>query len=350
MKNKAVSIIGHFGGGYRFTDGQTVKTLNLYNELIRMSEWNIRKADTYYARKNPLRFVTETLAAVCFSRDIIILLSGNGMRLYFPPLSFLGKVFGKRIYHDVIGGNLATYYVQKYPKYRDYLNSFRVNWVETQKLKRELEEVGVNNAAILPNFRRFEPVDVKTLEGWKEEVYRFCTFSRVAREKGIETAAETVQSINERTGKKICSLDIYGPVDESFRERFERLMAESTEAVRYMGEVPSEEAVDTIKNYYGLLFPTFWDGESQAGTISESLAAGVPVLATDWHCNGEMITNGYNGLLYPSAYAENLEQAIYWLISQQENIVNLKQNCIKSAEYYCPDIHVRHIMEFVETQ
>ena len=312
-----------------------------------MSDWNIRKADTYYARKNPFRLITETLVAVCFSKDIIILLSGNGMRLYFPLMSFLGKVFGKRIYHDVIGGNLANYYVQRYPRYKDYLNSFRVNWVETQKLKEELEEVGVHNVEILPNFRRFDPIDTETIEGWKEEKYQFCTFSRVTREKGIEVAVETIQQINRQEGKKICTLDIYGPVDEKFYKRFKQLMVETADAVCYKGEVPPEEAVDTIKNYYGLLFPTFWDGESQAGTISESLAAGVPVLATDWHCNAEMIMNGYNGLLYPSKYAENLEQAILWLIGQKENIVTLKRNCVKLAEYYCPDIHVRHIIEFI---
>ena len=139
MSTKKIAIIGHFGGNENILDGQTVKTKILYEELSKATGWKIQKVDTYYKSKDPLRLVWQTVIALVTAKDIIVLLSGNGMKFYFPILSFASKAFGTRVYHDVIGGNLASY-TEAYPKFKEYLNSFRVNWVETASMKRELEE------------------------------------------------------------------------------------------------------------------------------------------------------------------------------------------------------------------
>lgn len=39
----------------------------------------------------------------------------------------------------MIGGNLDVY-ISKYPKFKKYLNSFQINWVETEGMKRKLEK------------------------------------------------------------------------------------------------------------------------------------------------------------------------------------------------------------------
>lgn len=107
----------------------------------------------------------------------------------------------------------------------------------------------------------------------------------------------------------------------------------------------SDETIDTIKNYYSILFPTYWDGEGSTGTILEGFIAGVPVIATDWHCYKEMIRNGYNRLVYPSKEAEILSEAILWIINQSKNVIDLKKYCLKSAEYYRLDVHIKKSFE-----
>ena len=87
-RNKTISIIGHFGGKEEFLDGQTVKTKILYDELNLKTKFKIIKVDTYYKNKKPLKLIYQTLIAIMKSNDIIILLSGNGMRMYFPILYF----------------------------------------------------------------------------------------------------------------------------------------------------------------------------------------------------------------------------------------------------------------------
>ncbi len=344
---KSVTIIGHFGGDEHLNDGQTVKTIALYNELKRATDRDIRIVDTYYKSKHPIRLLVKTLLELLRTQRIIILLSQNGLRFYLPLLYYAAKIRRTKVYHDVIGGNLGGY-IEKHPQYVKYLNSFKVNYVETRMLQGELQKKGISNAEILPNFRRFPPLREAELKADFGEPFCFCTFSRVAKEKGIEDAIQAVEKINSEVGRAVCRLNIYGPIGRDYAERFDAVMKNTTEAVQYRGNVPTEQAVNTIKNYYAVLFPTYWLSEGQAGTIIESLTAGVPIIATDWRANHEMIQNGYNGMLYPSEQAKTLTEGIKWIISQKENMLNLKKNCLKSALYYQPDEHIKKMIEFME--
>ena len=277
------------------------------------------------------------------------MLSGNGMRLYFPLLHVWARLFGTRVYHDVIGGNLAGY-VDKYPKFRKYLSSFRANWVETGTMKKALEERGITNASVVPNFKRLNVACPEELPEKMGEPTRFCTFSRVMKEKGIEDAIEAVESINAKSGKTVCALDIYGKVDDSYTERFDSLMKNVTSAVRYCGLVPYDKSVETIKAYDALLFPTYWDGEGFAGTIVDAFSAGLPVLATDWNCNGEIVENMVNGILYPNEQIASLEEAITWMLEHPAEAVQMRKACVCSAHKYQPDAYIKEMVAFVEQQ
>ena len=105
----------------------------------------------------------------------------------------------------------------------------------------------------------------------------------------------------------------------------------------YKGIILSDEAVDVLKKYYATLFPTHWDGEGSAGTIIESQFAGIPVIATDWHCNSEMIESGVDGVIYPGEEADTLKEAIMWIINQKDRMPEIKRNSRRRAETYLPE-------------
>ena len=247
-KNKKIGIIGHFGGKENILDGQTIKTKILHEELSKAIDWEIMKVDTYYKKKNPVKLLIDTFKCLFSTKDIIVLLSGNGMKFYFPILSFFAQKFHTNIYHDVIGGNLDVY-VSKYPKFKKYLNSFQINWVETAGMKGRLEKQGIENCEVMPNFKRLSIASIDISKQKFSEPYRFCIFSRVMREKGIEDAIDAIESINEEAGKEICSLDIYGRIDDGYVERFEKVLKQVTNAIQYKGMVPYDKSVDAIKDY-----------------------------------------------------------------------------------------------------
>ena len=346
-KNKKIGIIGHFGGKENILDGQTIKTKILYNELDEATDWKIIKVDTYYKKKNPIKLLVDTFKCLFNTKDIIVLLSGNGMRFYFPLLSFFSRKFDTRVYHDVIGGNLDLY-VSKYPRFEEYLNSFQVNWVETDGMKKRLEKQKIKNCEVMPNFKRLPIVsnDVKKMNF--SEPYCFCIFSRVMKEKGIEDAIKTIEEINEEAGRTICKLDIYGRIDDGYVKRFDEILQRVTSAICYKGMVPYDKSVDAIKDYYALLFPTHWNGEGFPGTIVDAFSAGIPVIATDWNCNGEIVDDGINGILYPNEEIKTLKDAIICIIKNNCEMIAMKKQCIKTAKKYQPDMYVKRIVERIE--
>lgn len=340
-RKRKICIIGHFGGDDAILDGQTVKTRILYEELSRATSWRIARVDTYYRRRRPWKLLVDTLVCLFTARDVIVLLSRNGMRFYFPLLSVFARLLHTRVYHDVIGGNLDRL-IAEHPRYRRYLNTFAANWVETAGLKARLEALGIGNCEVIPNFKRLNIAQASRRE--HAEPYRFCTFSRVMREKGVEAAIDAIQAINAAAGRVVCELDIFGWIDEGYREAFEGILRDATPAVRYKGLVPYERSVEAIRDHYALLFPTFWEGEGFPGTIIDAFSAGLPVIATDWNCNGEIIVHGENGILYPKDGMRDLREAIQWLIANPRKVDAMRRSCIQSAQKYRPDSYVRQIV------
>lgn len=346
MVRKKIALVGHFGGKETFLDGQTVKTRTLYQELSNHTNWHIQKVDTFYRHKAPWILLWQFLVALLTTKDIIIITSQNGRRIFFPVLYFCAKHFGTRVYHDVIGARLAKF-TEEYPVFRKYLNTFKVNWVETENLRRELEKVGVSNAVLMPNFKQLKILSDDQVEVSAGFPYKLCTFSRVMKEKGIEDAIHAVEAVNNQKKEILYTLDIYGPVDPQQTEWFEALQSASPEYVSYRGKVHYSESVDTLKNYFALLFPTRYYTEGVPGTIIDAYAAGVPVIASEWESFSDVVENGRIGYGYQFADVSALIDLLTEIAEEPEKITSLKLNCTKEAEYYLPEKNVRRIINTV---
>ena len=348
-KPKKVVIIGHFGGNKNFLDGQTVKTKTLYDTLLENSNFKIKKVDTYNRHKNPIKLFVQIIFSLMTTKDVIILVSDNGVRVLFPILYFFAKCFKTRIYHDAIGSKLATC-VKEHQQFKKYINSFKVNWVETKNLKNELDLVGINNAEVLPNFKKIEIIKKEELKEDFLYPFEFCTFSRVMKEKGIEDAVKAIEAINKRENKIVCKLDIYGPIDEKQKDWFDALEKSFPEYIKYKGSIHYDRSTEVIKNYYMLLFPTCWRGEGFAGTVIDAFSAGLPVIATDWNCNAEIIDRDINGIIYPSEKISSLEQAIDWALNNISEVKKMKENCIYKAETYKAEKMILNIIKKIEKE
>ena len=347
MRNRIIAIIGHFGGDNLFYDGQTIKTKVLYDELKSAVDWKILKVDTYYKKHNVLKLIFDTFKAIFKSRDVIVLLSCNGMKVYFPLLYIATRFLGMRVYHDLIGGNLANY-VDKYPIYKRYLSSFQVNWVESKQLELDLLERGIKNCVFLPNFKRLKLQEYHYKK--YEKPYVFCTFSRIMLEKGIEDAIYSIEAVNSHYGKEVCRLDIYGEINMDYKERFYEVLSKSASSIEYCGIVDYKDSADILKNYYALLFPTYWKGECFPGTIIDAFAVGLPVIATNWNYNSEIINDGYTGIVYPNNRIKSLYEAIMYFIENESEVDDFRRNVCCVAKEYLPDTHIKDIVATISSQ
>lgn len=331
-----VGIIGLFGGNTESYDGQTVKTKNLKKLLDTYTDFCITEVDTWYFRKNPIKLLMETILCLLKCKHIFLLVSVNGMNFYLRFFYVANKIFNRHIYHYIIGSELLNM-VEKNQKLVKYLNSLDVNWFEYESGTRFLKENGVTNAYTLPNMKMITPVTNIETSDIKNGTYKFCTFSRVMKEKGITDAIEAAKRINCRYGFNIISLDIYGQIHHEYKDEFLMLIEKNKEFVTYKGVVDSFSSVDILKKYYALLFPTKWPGEGVPGTIIDSFAAGIPVIATDWNANKEILEHNKQGIIYPNKEMSNLEEAILWAINNSQKMEIMREESRKEFQKYKPE-------------
>lgn len=340
-----IAIIGHFGGKKQFSDGQTVKTRTLYHALADEG-LSICPIDTYDFKCNLLRFIWQFCKSMVSCKKYIVLLSENGRRKLFPVLYILIKLFRKQVYHDAIGGRLADE-VQNKSHFKRYVSAFSGNWVESHLLEKRLQEQGVKNALYLPNFKQITPLTQNQLPPAANKPMRFCTFSRVMREKGVGDAINALAQLNK--GKNTTAvLDIYGPIDPAFAAEFERLLATHQSFCNYKGIVPADESVNVLKNYDMLLFPTYWKGEGMPGTIIDAFCAGVPILARWWTYCDEMIAHQKTGWVYDFDKPEKLGTWLAYAVAHPQEIYAMKKDCLTAGKAYTAKTVVPDILELLE--
>lgn len=248
----------------------------------------------------------------------------------------------------MIGGSLDSN-VRQNPHWVKYINSFVVNLAEGKTQVEALKDAGVTNVVETFTFRNAQIVSEDEFPVYNQAPFRFCTFCRVTKAKGISDAIQAAIKINQEQ-HAYATLDVYGPLDENYRGEFEELLAQSDGTARYMGCVPPEKSVDTLKGYFMHLFPTTWKGEGMPGTLVDCFAAGLPTIATDWNYNAEILREGETGYCYDWQKPGLLAEKMLFCMEHPEQIAKMRYACIKEAEKYQPDASMEQIFEFMRVQ
>jgi glycosyltransferase involved in cell wall biosynthesis len=331
-----IGICGNFGAGINTNNGQTIKSIILKSELAKViGENQINTVDSYNWKENPLKLFLSCLKLIITSKTIIIMPAHNGLKIFLPLFIVLNIIWKRKIHYVVIGGWLPDYikekrYLMKYLKQVDGIH------VETLSMMERLKKHGLKRIYYMPNFKRLEYLSEDGLVYPNGLPYKLCTFSRVTKEKGIEEAIIAVTEINKKYNKTVYTLDIYGPLDDNFMERFNQILSNSGSYISYKGIVPYDKSVEILKNYYLLLFPTYYQGEGFAGTLLDSLASGVPIIGSNWRYNSEIIKSGVVGEIYDLNKDGDLIEKLEKAIENPDIILNMKINCLDEYEKYEP--------------
>ena len=167
------------------------------------------------------------------------------------------------------------------------------------------------------------------------------------REKGIEDAVNAVVAVNTALGFQAFSLDIYGQVDGTQTEWFDSLQKEFLSYVRYGGLVPFDKSVDVLKDYFALLFPTYYEGEGFAGTLIDAFSAGVPVIASDWKYNTEIVNENV-GYVYKTRDHIALAELLKAVATDPTIMLKKRRSCLHDAEKYKIEKAVGVLLDRIE--
>lgn len=331
-----VGILGHFGEGANLLNGQTVKTKIITEELQnRFGQAQILKIDTHGGLKTLLKAPFQTLRALKNSANVLMFPAHNGVRVYAPLLCIQRAFFNNRKIHYVVIGGWLPQFLQKHKWLAGFLKRFDGIYVETTTMKRALEAQGFENVCILPNCKNLRIPDEQELVCPTSAPFKLCTFSRVSKEKGIEDAVRAVKAINEKQGSTVYTLDIYGQIDANQGEWFEQFRQTFPPYVRYRGTVDYDKSVETLKDYFALLFPTRYFTEGLPGTVIDAYAAGLPVIAAKWESFDDIISEN-TGFGYEFGSVQDLIRVLERVCHNPSLVTEKKSSCLARYRAYSP--------------
>ncbi|MGI6222581.1 MAG: glycosyltransferase [Prevotella sp.] len=344
---KKVSIIGHFGFGKNLLNGQTIKTKIVADELERIyGKEQVNRYDTHGGWKFFLKMPFVLLKALASGKSVIMLPAYKGVRIMTPLLYIFNKLFHRQLLYITIGGWLPTM-LKSEKMFRNILKTWDCILVETHTMLEDLQLMGFQNVIVMPNCKRLNIVDTSTYKE-PEMPLRLCTFSRVMKEKGIEDAVEAVNLCNKAMGQTAYTLDIYGQVEHGQKEWFEHLVSQFPQYIKYRGSISYEKSTYVLKDYFALLFPTFYQGEGLAGTIIDAFAAGLPVITTNWHDNTHIVKENHTGFIIPIHSPREICKILENLAEYPSSIQSMRTECTVEAQKYQPEVVIQTVVKLID--
>ncbi len=310
-----------------FVDEVHRQFMNIDLAVIDISPKKLKRRLTIVSTGTLVRAVkaVREFSAQIRGADQVVIFGSNGFQLSLMPiLLYIAKLAGKPCFVRPFGGSLDNYVRGLNPVLRSWLLTALKQAdgliVETDLLRREFVAMGVERVYLIPGYRP-QRDDSTLLEEaaptpTNDGPLRLVFIGHVREEKGVFVLLEAMKLLGQMNRQDI-HVDIYGPVYEKDKDRFDREIAELP-AVHYGGILEPENVVGELSAYDALVFPTFYQGEGHPGVVIEAMMAGIPVITSDFRAISELVCNGENGWLIPVKDPQSLVEAILRLDADRQ--------------------------------
>jgi glycosyltransferase involved in cell wall biosynthesis len=334
-------FIGAINNGNRPKGGEEYKNQILITKIN--SVFNDAKIiDTYEWIKIPK--VWWSLFLNIFIKGVdIVLISASSVSTYrlLNLLQWIKPSVLKKCTYLVIGGYFPEGIRSKRFNWK-YYKHLRHIVIEGKLMQHMLvSDTKLTNIKVIPNFKKFPKLNFEFNET-KNIKCRFVFVGRISKGKGISEIIDAVKILN-RT-KEEFTVDFYGPVEEEFN-------FDSNET-NYCGFLDFQndpvQAYTKLASYDCMLFPTYWKGEGFPGVIIDAFIAGLPVIATDWNMNTEIIEDGINGFIIPPFDTVSLANKMMWVMDNRETLITISARNKKKAKQYHIDSIWPELLEIIK--
>ena len=340
---KKVAFLSNFGSGKEVTGGQIGRALMVGDILERnYGKQEVTLKNTYGGWINifKLPFVISTL--LLNHKNVAVMPSRKGIWMVIPLTAMFNLIFHRRIHYTVVGGWLPAF-SKRHRLFRKLFGRFHLLYMETDGMERDMKELGVKNAVTMYNCKSTTIVDEKKMYNNTNAPFPVCVFTRITKLKGIAEAVEAVNACNKKAGKTLFTLDLYGKVQQE--EWFTKLMENQPNEIQYKGLVDFDKCTPVLKNYFAMIFPTYYDGEGFPQTLIDAMAAGLPVVATNWNSNGEVVEEGKTGFLVEPRSASAISEKLLELANAPERVNAMRGACRRKAMDFQPDKAMKLLLD-----
>ena len=330
MKKNTIILIGAIDYGHLATNGETIKNQLLLQRFKDLYD-SVIIADTNHWQKRPWCLL-KVFWLLLWNKNVPIVVSASDSSsklfnfLYFFPIK-------NNVNYWVIGGALPTKIREGLFKLRSLAKLNRII-VEGVRMAEELKVMGLNNVIRVPNFK---PIDffpnIQNKE--QEKIFHFVFLSRVHPSKGIHEIVEACNELNSIGLKDLYHIDFYGPIEPEFESDFNKMIS-NCETLSYKGflNLTNNEGYAKLAQYDTMLFPTYWTNEGFPGVVIDAYIAGLPIIASDWNMNKEVIINEKTGFLIPVHNSHALALKMNDIITRKIDLFKMRCICSEHAKLY----------------
>lgn len=278
--------------------------------------------------------LVQLLLTIVFNRDAKIIISANPGSAD-NIIRYLRRLhLGDSLYYWVVGGsfhNSVNIGIFKIPNYIDV----KAILVQGKTMVEELMKCGLKNAMYVPNSKYIEyiPKKNKTREGNTHFVF----LSRLDEHKGCNDIVGAANILKAKGFEGKFDITFYGKTvdDPSYYQRFCDSI-KSHDEINYKGvlNLLDSKNYDELARYDVMLFPTYWEGEGFPGVIIDAYIAGLPVIASDWNLNRDVVEDGKTGWIIPVHDINALADKMAFAIDHPEVVKQLSENSSAMAMEY----------------
>lgn len=334
---RSMTFIGAVNDGEAPVCGETAKN-QMFLEHFRDTFDDVVLLDTLRWKRSPF-LLSRLLFHLLFFRNRILVLSASPDSVDLLSRLLFRSYLKRHLYYFVIGGNFADRMASGRYDPRHY-HQYKKIFVQGKRMVEILNGLGLNNVEHLSNCRKF---DKSLLVGkgklrTASDALRMVFLSRITEDKGVSVLLDAVDRLNERGLAESLRLTFYGPIADAFEDTFRERIA-GLPNVRYEGflDLRSNTGYKELSEYDLMVFPTFWHGEGFPGVVVDAFIAGLPVLATEWNLNSEVIEEGKTGFLVRPRDVEQLADKIEYARNNRAELARMSINCSAAAGDYHAD-------------
>lgn len=335
MLNK-ILFIGPINKGKSPAGGAEAKNQILLETIRKDTTNEINYLDVSKLKKNKILLTFTVCLKIIQHKKIVLSVASTALL----KLAFLNLILvRKKVTIFVIGGMVHERLDNNRLK-RLFENACIV-YAETKELKQNiLHKSAQINVQYLPNFKKIP--NIKIIKTPIQQKVKLLYLSRIHSDKGIFRSIKIAKELNEKDFTREYELSIYGNFDLTKKEklRFETEV-EKNKNIIYKGFLDLEKSENYLElaNYHFFLFLTNHYGEGFPGVLIDAMIAQVPVIASDWKYNSEILNDG-NGImgtiinLDKDDYIQQACGSILRLIANNEQYYNIQERMRLEVQQY----------------
>lgn len=279
----------------------------------------------------PIKILRLLFLAFLFQKAKIVVSSNTWeSNIIFRVLVWFG--WAKRCYYWVPGGVFHNTVQERFKL--STFNQLNKLYVQSPAIVKGLEDIGFTNSLYVPNSKKIDYYPKKAKKN--DSVVKFVFLSRVHPDKGCGMIINCAKRLNT-LGYSNYIVDFYGKLYDDYKDEFLKLCDEVA-TVEYKGYVnlTEKEGYDKLASYDMMLFPTYWWGEGFPGVVIDAYIAGLPIIASDWNCNSDVVDNS-TGVIIRAKNEEDLFIEMKNTIDGKYDLTAMSKACQERAKLYDND-------------